>query len=306
MIGPLEDHEANPILTPGSGFEAKAVYNPAVIVAGGVFHMLYRAESGDGCTGRIGLAHSNDGVNFTRHPRPVIEPEYDFEAVGCEDPRITREGNTFYLTYVGRDRNGVFHVCLATSSDLVCWEKQGVLLSPKYKWNRRQIKAGAVAHGRVNGSYVMYFLGETRRWETAIGIAFSDDMRNWEEPLDKPVMTPRAGHFDDKGVEPGSNPIPLEGGGLLMIYAGWSDDNICKAGAVIFSDDDPTEVLWRSERPILAVNWGMRLGCANHVMPESLVWYGDRWWFYYGAADRVVCLATFPGDKLRPRPIENR
>jgi len=36
MVGPFVDYEGNPVLAPGSDFEAKAVYNPAVIVVDGV------------------------------------------------------------------------------------------------------------------------------------------------------------------------------------------------------------------------------------------------------------------------------
>lgn len=53
MIGPFVDYEENPILRPSASFEAERVYNPAVIIVDGVFWMLYRAEAGDGCTGRI-------------------------------------------------------------------------------------------------------------------------------------------------------------------------------------------------------------------------------------------------------------
>ena len=67
----------------GNGFEAKSVYNPTVIIEGDKIYMLYRAEAGgDGCTGRIGLAWSKDGINFTRHPEPILYPEHDYEKVG--------------------------------------------------------------------------------------------------------------------------------------------------------------------------------------------------------------------------------
>lgn len=64
----------------GEGFEAKSAYNPTVVVNDDTIYMLYRAEAGgDGCTGRIGLAWSKDGRNFTRHPESVLYPEYDYE-----------------------------------------------------------------------------------------------------------------------------------------------------------------------------------------------------------------------------------
>jgi predicted GH43/DUF377 family glycosyl hydrolase len=93
--------------------------------------MLYRAEAGgDGCTGRIGIAGSKDGINFTRHPEPVLYPEHNYEKGGCEDPRVVKIGDTFYMMYTGY--GGKFpkdyRICLATSKKLIDWERQGAVL----------------------------------------------------------------------------------------------------------------------------------------------------------------------------------
>lgn len=294
MLGPFEDYQGNPILEPtGKGFEAERVYNPAVTIADGVFWMLYRAEAGDECTGRIGLAESSDGLHFTRHPEPVIVPEYDYEEMGCEDPRLVRIGEAFYLTYVGNSaRSGPMDICLATSKDLLHWEKHGPILQPAHAWDRRQVKAGAILPEKVRDKYVMYFMGEAEPWEAAIGLACSDDFLHWYEPLDEPVLLPRQGHFDSKGVEPGPPPVLLNEG-ILLVYCGWADDHAYKPGWVLFSREQPGKVLARSDEPILepAVNWGERFGITNHVVAESLLWHEGRWWLYYGAADKVVCLA---------------
>lgn len=292
MIGSFKDYEGNPVLEPtGEGFDAERVYNPAVIIVNGIFWMFYRAEAGDGCTGKIGLAKSKDGIHFIRHPEPVIVPEYDYEVKGCEDPRIVRIGNTFYLTYVGNGLE-VGHICLASSKDLIHWEKHGPILQPTKAWDSRQVKAGVIVPEKIGGKYVMYFTGEARPWETSIGIVYSDDLLHWHEPLDEPVMKPRPDNFDSKGVETGTNLVFIPEG-MLMIYSGWAEDCVYKAGAVLFSKDDPTQVLWRSTKPVLEprVDWGARFGCANHVVAETLLYYRKHFWLYYGAADKVVCLA---------------
>lgn len=141
MIGPFVEFEKNPVLKPGNGFYSKAVYNPAVIKEGDTFFMFFRAESFQGkLTGRIGLAESKDGFSFKIHPQPVIVPDSKFDKMGCEDPRIVKIGDTFYLTYVsnaGKYRRG--NICLATSRDLIHWEKHGTVLEPKSKWCEGQI-----------------------------------------------------------------------------------------------------------------------------------------------------------------------
>ena len=82
----------NPILGPGSGsftdpilhkrvlWEAKDVFNPAIVNRDGKIYMLYRAQDKTGepdGTSRIGLAVSTDAIHFTRRQQPVLYPGND-------------------------------------------------------------------------------------------------------------------------------------------------------------------------------------------------------------------------------------
>ena len=52
----------------------------------------------------------------------------------------------------------------------------------------------------------------------------------------------------------------------------------------------------RTDRPILSSskNWSKLFGKSlNHVVPESLVVEESRWLLYYGAADKVCCVALW-------------
>ncbi|MCD6406767.1 family 43 glycosylhydrolase [Candidatus Aerophobetes bacterium] len=297
MIGPFRDFEENPILVPGQGFYSKGAYNPAVIKNNGIFFMLYRAEAtNESLTGRIGLAKSINGFNFTPYPHPVLTPGEDFDRFGCEDPRIIRIGDTFYLTYVGNPgRYEVGNICLAISKDLIHWKKHGSIFKPESNWNKGQVKAGAILPEKINGKYFMYFMGENEPWKTAIGLATSSDLFQWDEPLKEPVLYPRKGYFDSKGVEPGPPPI-LTKEGIWLIYSGWGDDHTYKVGAALFSRDDPAKIIKRTEKPILytKTNWGDFFGgISNHTVPEGLVIEKEHWLLYYGAADRACCVALW-------------
>ena len=118
----------NPILVPRPGiwWESEAVFNPAAIYDRGRVHLLYRAMGSDGIS-RIGYASSRDGIHFNeRLDEPVYAPTRDFGIPerkrvygplsynthhyasgggwgGCEDPKVTRIGETIYLTYVAHD-----------------------------------------------------------------------------------------------------------------------------------------------------------------------------------------------------------
>src|SRR5207302_10541330 len=178
---------------------------------------------------------------------------------GVEDPRLVKVGDTYYLTYTGYnniDGMGSDHkdaqLCLATSSDLIHWKRQGVIIaSYKGKWNVRWTKSGAIVPEKVNGKYWMYYLADARDQLTQMGVAFSDDLLHWTEALDHPVLSSRAGGFDAQVVEPGPPPI-MTPEGILLIYNGADDKSLYSTGWVLFDKKDPTRVLARAEQPVFA------------------------------------------------------
>ena len=291
--GPFIKYEHNPILQPTAGFELKSVYNPAVMVENGKFSMLYRAEGEDTGAGAIGLAFSEDGINFERYANnPVIVGEYEYEKGGVEDPRIVKFGDTYYLTYAGAGDRTAGNICLATSTDLINWDKKGEILQPRSgAWNSHQIKAGAIVPEKINGQYVMYFQGEMEPWKTRVGIAYSDDLIHWHEPLREPIMRPRAGYFDSKGTEPGAAVVLEEG--ILLIYNGWNEELVHKTGWVLFSKEKPTEILARCEEPILESTQDWE---GHSLFTESIVEHQGTWYLHYGIMDKVIGVATYRGS----------
>lgn len=274
----------NHILDPqGEGFERDRLYNPAVIVDNDTLFMVYRAEGKGTDTGALGLAWSIDGINFTRYENnPVMKAEYDFEKYGTEDPRIIKADGKYYMYYVGNDRERTAgNICLAISDDLIHWEKKGEVFQPKYDWAKRQIKAPAPVPQKINGKYWMYYQGEKEAWKTKIGLAYSDDLINWTEASEKPIMTPREDNFDSWGVEPGAAVVIDKG--ILLIYAGWGGDdtNRNNLGWILFDKKDPSRIIARCDSPIVSLP-------NDHVFCDGLVNFKDKWHIYYGAADKWI------------------
>jgi beta-1,2-mannobiose phosphorylase / 1,2-beta-oligomannan phosphorylase len=140
--------EAKPILTPRKDidWEAMAVFNPSVVHDNGIFHMLYRtfpkkAQLGEPRLKRpgfklknqisyIGYARSTDGIHFERFDTPFISPDQSYDGFGVEDPRITKIGDTFYITYTAIDKliGGAekpnVRIALASTKDFKAVEKQ--------------------------------------------------------------------------------------------------------------------------------------------------------------------------------------
>ncbi|TCJ19969.1 glycosidase [Rubrobacter taiwanensis] len=297
-LGPFEKYDKNPILaSQGEGWEAKDLFNPTAVVREGRVHLIYRAEdrAGEGewhGTSRIGLAVSHDGIDFERHPEPILSPTEPYELPGgCEDPRVSRIGDTYYMTYTAFDGESA-RLCLATSTDLLEWEKHGVLF-PEWTGGAGKIwsKSGAILEEPVGGRYVMYF-GDTSIW-----VAYSGDLISWT-PVAEPVLSPSPDPtaFDSVLVEPGPRPL-LTGDGILLIYNAarrMGGGLRYSAGQVLLDREDPTRVLRRTREPFFEPETPDEISgqVDDVVFVEGLVEYCEALYLYYGMADSRIGVAT--------------
>jgi len=283
----------HPILSPeGTSWQSAGTFNPAVVPHNGKSVMLYRAQDKNG-TSRLGYAASSDGLHFTRRPEPVLSPETDYEKDGgVEDPRLVKFGDMYYLTYTGYNKKDA-QLCLATSRDLIHWERKGVIL-PAYRgnWNVGWTKSGAIVPEKIQGKYWMYFLGTSADKADQMGLAYSTDLIHWTEATQTPVLPRRPGQFDSRVVEPGPPPI-ITKDGIVLIYNAADDKLVYRTAVAVFDLHDPSKLLSRSDRPIFAPEkeWEKVGQVPNVVFVEGMVRQGSRYLFYYGAADKYVGVA---------------
>jgi predicted GH43/DUF377 family glycosyl hydrolase len=285
-----------PILQPeGNGFESAGVFNPAVVRQGSKVVMIYRAQDRAG-TSRLGYASSLDGIHFTQKTSPVLSPEAPYEKDGgVEDPRLVKIGADYYLTYTGYNKVDA-QLCLAKSTDLIHWTRLGVIIpANKGRWNVHWTKSGAIVNEKIGGHYWMYWMGDAagENGGNQMGVAYSDDLIHWTEPLDRPILPHRSGMFDSRVVEPGPPPV-LTDRGILLIYNGADDKLVYRTGWALFDKADPTKVLARSNSPIFAPQeqWEKVGQVPNVVFVEGMLMEANRWLFYYGGADRNVGVAA--------------
>jgi beta-1,2-mannosidase len=306
-----------PLISPqGTGWESVGTFNPAVILLPAMreyrrsvtkdgvtspsthesypakFVMLYRAQDAAG-TSRLGYAESIDGIHFTRLPQPILSPETDYEKDGgMEDPRLQIFGDTYYLTYTGYNKKDA-QLCLATSRDLIHWDRKGVIL-PAYKgnWNKGWTKSGAIVPEKIDGKYWMYWLGTSADKTDQMGISYSIDLLHWTEATETPVLPRRPGKFDSRVVEPGPPPI-LTDTGIVLIYNGADDKLVYRTGVAVFDRKDPRKLLSRTDQPIFSPEkeWEKVGQVPNVVFVEGMARHGNRWFFYYGGADKYVGVA---------------
>lgn len=290
----------DPILGPAQSWLDFGVFNPAAVKLGRKTVLLFRAQDRNH-TSRIGYAESEDGLHFKVRPEPVLSPEADYEAKGgVEDPRVVQINGTYYLTYTGYDLHSA-QLCLATSVDLIHWERKGIVL-PAYKgaWNTKWTKSGAIVPIPINGKWWMYYLGTRTdpdgKLRDYMGLAFSDDLLHWSDATDKPVLDRHAGAFDSRVMEPGPPPF-LTNAGILLLYNGADEKLVYGPGWALFDRNDPRRLIARADRPFVlpTLEWEKAGNVPNVIFLEGAVANGssadpDRVELtgYYGAADKYI------------------
>jgi len=340
MLGPFQKPKGvNPILTPDTSatfvprpgeqpvrWEETATFNPAAVVRNGTVYVLYRAEDATGeakigfHTSRIGLAESKDGLRFTRRASPVLYGQNDAQAAnespgGVEDPRIVEtEDGQYVLTYTQWNRK-VPRLAVATSRDLVTWEKHGPAFAKAAggKYLGVESKSGAIVTrvvgnrlvaATVDGKYWMYYGVPNVR------IATSENLTDWtplevEDGQPLAVLSPRPGYFDSWLVEPGPPAILTDRGIVLLYNAGNSDRfgerglpaRMYTAGQALFDAQNPIKLLDRTDRPFLRPTQEYeRTGQypEGTTFVEGLVPFKGQWFLYYGSADSRVGVAVAP------------
>jgi len=285
-----------PVISPrGGGWESAGTFNPAVARRGDKIVMLYRAQDRQG-TSRLGYAESSDGIRFVRRDEPVLSPSTPYEKDGgVEDPRLVQFGDTYYLTYTGYNKTDA-QLCLATSQDLIHWERKGVIIpANKGNWNVKWTKSGAIVPQKINGKYWMYFLGTSADGKDQAGLASSPDLLHWTEATQTPVLPVRSGQFDSRVAEPGPPPI-ITSEGIVLIYNGADDKLVYRTGIAIFDRDNPSKLIWRSEIPVFSPDkdWEKVGQVPNVVFVEGMIAGPNQHLFYYGGADKYVGVANAP------------
>ena len=327
LIGFNKQDELNPILFPDKGqtflcpkrdsviqWEARNVLNPTAFVKDNKVYLVYRAQDED-MTSRLGLAISEDGLNFKKESEPIFYPANDdmigYEwPGGVEDPRIVEsESGEYILTYTAYDGK-VARLFIASSIDLHTWTKHGPVLG-EGKYLNTWSKAGAIVSRlegnriiatKIDGKYWMYF------GDTELFIATSDDLKVWDvledTQLDKKisVLHPRRGFFDSRLVEPGPFAL-LQEDGILLIYNSmnakeYNDESLpvgtYAAGQALFEKTRPYQLKDRMTEHFIHPDKDYeRVGEVNEVcFVEGLVFFKEKWFLYYGTADSKIAVAV--------------
>lgn len=305
----------NPILSPlkAHSWEQEAVFNGTVVVEGSTYHLLYRAVSAPlDVAGKkhelstIGHAVSHNRIDFEKRTQ-LIKPEEEWERYGCEDPRVTKLDDTYYIFYTALSAfppgAESIKVAVALSRDLDSLDERH-LVTPF------NAKAMALFPEKVNGKIVVVLTAHTDQPPAKIALAFFDapqDLWNktrwdaWHHDIEQyslPLLRSPHDH-----IEAGAQPVRTSAGWLLIycyIRNYLTSNKIFGIEAVLLDLENPLKIIGRSEDALLSpeADYELHGQVPNVIFPSGALIHGNDLGVYYGAADTTVCLATCNLDAL--------
>jgi predicted GH43/DUF377 family glycosyl hydrolase len=321
-------------------FESHSVLNPATIREGDDVHMFYRAVKEGNCSS-IGYARFDGPLDIAeRAKKPVLSPKYKYDKQGMEDPRIVRIGDTYYMTYVAYDGKDTI-TAYATSRDLKKFKRKGIItprmsynvagrlmheseVKEKYFWFESYYKDTIGEDILLRDKDVFFFPKKIRgkfvvfhRIIPDIQLAFfrsfselnngfwKDYLRNISKHV---ILEPRYWH-ESRNIGGGCPPVETKKG-WVVIYHAVEDSNQGKtyhAAAALLDRRDPRKVIGHLKKPLFSPEeeWECRGVVDRVVFPTGTAVFGKRLYIYYGAADKVVAVASVRLDNLAEEMLNN-
>ena len=287
-------------------YKTALTFNAGITKYNGKYVMLFRNDYGDYENQKlegtnIGLALSDDGINWKVEPKPCFSLESD-EISRAYDPRLTVIDGVCYLCFAVDTKHGV---CggIAKTEDFDRFD----ILSISAPDNRNMV----LFPEKINGLYTrlerpmpVYSRGHRDRFD--MWFAQSPDLKFWGN--NRLVMGVEDVPFANDKIGPAAPPVKTEKGWLTTFHAvtldttrgkhGWEDrwQKIYTSGICLLDLNDPSKVIGIYDKPLIApeLPWESDEGFrTDTIFPGGMLLEDSgEVKIYYGAADTVECLAT--------------
>lgn len=248
--------------------------------------------------GRYYMTYAFRPFAWSSNPTGVGVPEsHESEFPGVDrpafDPAAAGSGNVSGGRPDNMTRTGI-----AVSDDRVHWEHfawatpetmddRDVILFPekiggRYALLRRPLQYVGAQYGTTGPS---------------IWISYSDDMREWTEPV---LVAKAQFPWEDNRIGGSTPPLKTDDGWLVFYHGVQTEDKatkrvIYRMGALLLDLEDPTKVIARTKTPLLEPTaYYEKFGAyiPNVVFPSANVVKDGVIYLYYGVCDTAIALAT--------------
>ncbi len=312
-------------------FENQGVLNPAVIRAGDNVHLFYRAVQ-NGNHSSIGYCKLDGPLTIVeRWDKPIIIPEFGYESQGVEDARITKIDDLYYLTYTGYDGTNA-RGALATSKDLIHFEKQGLIVPPityaefvsiiessgkvnenyylnqKFYYQADDLEKKMLLWDKnviffprkINGNLV--FLHRLRPGIQIVSVKSLTELtksfwKHYFQNLHEHIVLDPVNDHESSYIGGGCPPLETEHGWLLIYHGVKRTEKglfIYSACAALLDLNNPVKEIARLPYALFSpeFDWELKGKVNNVVFPTGTALFGNTLFIYYGAADSIIACAS--------------
>lgn len=224
-------------------------------------------------------------------PVATILPEGPYESFGIEDPRITKIGATYYITYVGVSPHGVCTRLMSTT-DFTQFHRHGTIFCPDNK-------DVVLFPDKILGKHVALHrpMPSMKFAPPQVWLARSPDLLHWGSHQ---RLLGGGGPEASDRVGGGTPPIRTDRGWLTLYHGsdkkpGETGAGTYTASAMILDLDNPAKIIARSKGPVMRPEAPFeRSGFVDNVVfPTAMLRREGLLFVYYGAADESVAVCGF-------------
>jgi predicted GH43/DUF377 family glycosyl hydrolase len=215
-------YAGNPVFRPSSdsSWDNRNVYAAKVLWDGSMYRMWYTGNGATSASPRIGYAWSNDAINWTRNPTPVLAPGSGWDGKGVSAPSVLYKDGVWHMWYAGKNVMR-YSIGYATSPDGINWTKyeQNPVLTASAEGQADDVDTVSPHVLFKDGVYHMWYAG---RGDTdQIFYATSPDGVQWTKYANNPVLR-LGGDFDWDNGEIAAPSVLWSGAQFEMWYQGYS------------------------------------------------------------------------------------
>lgn len=293
----VKRYEKNPIITNELiPYSCRGVYNSSAVKHNGKYYMVLRCE-GYNLMDYFMLAVSDNGYDEWKLQGDVLKmpetEEFKFYGHNYYDPRLTKVGDTYYMTFCCHGADA--RMGLMKTTDFESFEWVGFITGSGFRNT-------VLFPEKIDG---MYTALERPNSIGAIWLTQSPDLKFWgNQQLVLAAGKYSVGVWGKSKIGPCGTPIKTDKGWLIIFHGVQlicDYEYLYHTGVMLTELDNPAKVIRVGNEPILSPELPFELAghAPNVVFASSQIVEEDgSVKLYYGASDRYQCVADTSLDLL--------
>lgn len=236
------------------------------------------------------IVRSRNGIDFDFEHAEMLFPDNIYEEYGIEDPRITKIGDAYYVTFSAVSSNGI-NVRLMKTVDFKKFKRFGNIL---HSDNKDCVLFPEKINGRF---YALHRPSISQFGKLDIWLAESDNLSDWGNH--QIMLDARINYQPSVRIGAGAVPF-LTNRGWVVIYHSADCHHRYHLSAMLLDRSDPHRILMKSKEPLIApTECYEQKGFVNDVVFTCGLIEGDGYLdIYYGVCDEHIAKCRLSMQEL--------